>query len=154
MQLLLSGNNLVKPDRMGMAVSIEARTPLLDWRLMEFAFRSRGETKLSAHGDKKHWFKRAAAPLIGEDLAFRKKQMFTVPIGDWFKGELHGWLRQTLTGSDVIRQLFEPTVVIDMLDRHRDGSGNFTRELRALAALTLWAQNGAKQQGFETWVQA
>ena len=154
MQLLLSGNNLVKPDRMGMAESIEARTPLLDWRLMEFAFRSRGETKLSAHGDKKHWFKRAAAPLIGEDLAFRKKQMFTVPIGDWFKGELHGWLRQTLTGSDVIRQLFEPTVVIDMLDRHRDGSGNFTRELRALAALTLWAQNGAKQQGFETWVQA
>ncbi len=65
MQLLLSGNNLVKPDRMGMAVSIEARTPFLDWRMMEFAFRSRGSTKL--HGqDKKHWYKKAAAPLIGD----------------------------------------------------------------------------------------
>ena len=138
MQLLVSGNNLVKPDRMGMAVSIEARTPFLDWRMMEFAFRSRGATKLSAQGDKKHWFKRAAAPLIGEDLAYRKKQMFTVPIGDWFKGELHGWLRQTLTGSEVIHQLFEPAVVSRMLDQHRDGSGNFTRELRALAALALW----------------
>lgn len=138
MQLLLSGNNLVKPDRMGMAVSIEARTPFLDWRMMELAFRSRGNTKLSAQGDKKHWFKRAAAPLIGEDLAFRKKQMFTVPIGEWFKGELHGWLRQTITDSDLIDRLFEPAVVIDMLDRHRGGQGNFTRELRALAALALW----------------
>jgi len=138
MQLLLSGNNLVKPDRMGMAVSIEARTPFLDWRMMEFAFRSRGATKLSAQGDKKHWFKRAAVPLIGEDLAYRKKQMFTVPIGDWFKGELHGWLRQTLGASEVIAQLCEPAVVTRLLDDHRDGRGNFTRELRALAALALW----------------
>jgi asparagine synthase (glutamine-hydrolysing) len=138
MQLLLSGNNLVKPDRMGMAVSIEARTPFLDWRMMEFAFRSRGATKLSTEGDKKHWFKRAAVPLIGEDLAYRKKQMFTVPVGDWFQHELHGWLRDTLTRSDAIEQLFEPAVITSMLDRHRDGTANFTRELRALAALALW----------------
>ena len=138
MQLLLSGNNLVKPDRMGMAVSIEARTPFLDWRMMEFAFRSRGSTKLSPAGDKKHWFKRAAAPLIGEHLAHRKKQMFTVPVGDWFQGELHGWLRETLMSSEVIQQLFEPSGVQAMLDQHRDGQANFTRELRALAALAIW----------------
>ncbi len=147
MQLLLSGNNLVKPDRMGMAVSIEARTPFLDWRMMEFAFRSRGATKLSAQGDKKHWFKRAVVPLIGQDLAYRKKQMFTVPIGDWFKGELHGWLRQTLGGSEVIAQLFEPAAVARLLDDHRDGSGNFTRELRALAALALWHADPATGPG-------
>ena len=138
MQLLLSGNNLVKPDRMGMAVGIEARTPFLDWRMMEFAFRSRGAIKLSAQGDKKHWFKRSAFLLIGEDLAYRNKQMFTGPIGDWIKGELHGWLRQTLGASEVIAQLFETAVVTRLLDQHRDGSGNFTRELRALAALALW----------------
>jgi asparagine synthase (glutamine-hydrolysing) len=138
MQLLLSGNNLVKPDRMGMAVSIEARTPFLDWRVMELAFRSRGHTKLSQAGDKKHWFKRAAAPLIGEDLAHRKKQMFTVPVGDWFKGELHGWLRASLSDSEVIGELFEPRAVQAMLDQHRDGQANFTRELRALAALAIW----------------
>ena len=138
MQLLLSGNNLVKPDRMGMAVGIEARTPFLDWRMMEFAFRSRGATKLSASGDKKHWFKRAAVPLIGEDLAYRKKQMFTVPVGEWFKGELHGWLRDTLNSSEPIGELFEPAVVTAMLNQHREGTGNFTRELRALTALALW----------------
>lgn len=139
MQLLLSGNNLVKPDRMGMAVSIEARTPFLDWRIMEFAFRSRGNTKL--HGsDKKHWFKKAAAPLIGDDLAFRKKQMFTVPIGDWFRHESHAWLRGTLQGSDLLARLFEAPQIERMLDLHRDGTANYTRELRALAALALWSQ--------------
>lgn len=138
MQLLLSGNNLVKPDRMGMAVSIEARTPFLDYRMMEFAFRSRGNTKLSGQ-DKKHWYKKAAAPLIGDELAFRRKQMFTVPVGEWFRKESHAWLRGTLQGSDLLGRLFEWRQIEVMLDRHRDGSANFTRELRALAALALWA---------------
>jgi len=139
MQLLLSGNNLVKPDRMGMAVSIEARTPFLDWRMMELAFRSRGNTKLDrASSDKKYWYKKAVTPLIGEDLAYRKKQMFTVPIGEWFRNESYPWLKSLLDGSDVLRVWFEPATVSLMLERHRDGSGNFTRELRALAALALW----------------
>jgi asparagine synthase (glutamine-hydrolysing) len=140
MQLLLSGNNLVKPDRMGMAVSIEARTPFLDWRMMELAFRSRGSTKLSPEGDKKHWYKKAAAPLIGADLAYRKKQMFTVPVGEWFRGQSHHWLRQVLLQSDLLGGMFQRPQLEAMLDQHRDGTTNFTRELRALAALGLWGQ--------------
>ena len=137
MQLLLSGNNLVKPDRMGMAMSIEARTPFLDWRMMEFAFRSRGATKLHG-GDKKHWYKRAVAPLIGADLAQRRKQMFTVPVGEWFKGESFGWLAATLRGSELLSRFFQQQVMESMLEQHRTGAANFTRELRALAALALW----------------
>ena len=143
MQLLLSGNNLVKPDRMGMAVSIEARTPFLDYRMMEFAFRSRGVTKLSAGGDKKHWFKKAAAPLIGETLAHRKKQMFTVPVGDWFKGASYPWLKETLQKSELLAEVFNGAGIDLMLESHRSGAANHTRELRALAALALWAE-GAK----------
>ncbi len=138
MQLLLSGNNLVKPDRMGMAVSIEARTPFLDYRMMEFAFRSRGATKLSSDGDKKHWFKKAAAPLIGEDLAHRKKQMFTVPVGDWFKGASYPWLKETLQKSELLARIFIAPEVDLMLEKHKIGAANYTRELRALAALALW----------------
>jgi asparagine synthase (glutamine-hydrolysing) len=147
MQLLLSGNNLVKPDRMGMAVSIEARTPFLDWRMMELAFRSRGDTKLGRHhgqADKKHWYKKAVAPFIGDDLAYRKKQMFTVPIGDWFRTTSFVWLRDTLHGCELIRQLFEPALVESMMESHRTGHSNYTRELRALAALALW-HNGTVQ---------
>ena len=139
MQLLLSGNNLVKPDRMGMAVSIEARTPFLDWRMIEFAFRARGHTKLSAGGDKKHWFKRAAAPLIGDDLAYRRKQMFTVPIGEWFRQDSYPWLARVLA-HEGLQRMFDARGIQAMLHAHRDGSANHTRELRALAVLGLWLQ--------------
>ena len=138
MQLLLSGNNLVKPDRMGMAVSIEARTPFLDYRMMEFAFQSRGTTKLSSQGDKKHWFKKAAAPLIGDDLAHRKKQMFTVPVGDWFKGASYPWLQELLQKSELLARVLKAPAIDLMLENHRSGAANYTRELRALAALALW----------------
>jgi asparagine synthase (glutamine-hydrolysing) len=145
MQLLLSGNNLVKPDRMGMAVSIEARTPFLDWRMMEFAFRSRSETKLHG-GDKKHWYKRAVVPLIGQELAYRKKQMFTVPVGEWFRAGSYPWLQQTLHSSEILNRYFDAQAIDVMLERHRNGTANFTRELRALAALALWDEGrGAAQ---------
>lgn len=147
MQLLLSGNNLVKPDRMGMAVSIEARTPFLDWRMMELAFRSRGRTKLSPEGDKKHWFKKAVTPLIGQDLAYRKKQMFTVPVGEWFRKDSYPWLKATLEGSNLLQQLFEPAQVGRLLESHRGGSANNTRELRALAAVALWADRALEGRG-------
>ncbi len=140
MMLLLPGNNLVKPDRMGMAVSLEARTPFLDWRVMELAFRSPGTTKL-VDGDKKHWFKRAVQPLIGERLALRRKQMFTVPIGEWFRGPRKAWLHELLFADDALgARLFERGFVRRLLDDHARGSANHTRELRALAALELWAR--------------
>ena len=137
MQLLLSGNNLVKPDRMGMAASIEARTPFLDYRMMELAFRSRGHTKLGG-GEKKHWYKKAVTPLIGHDLAYRKKQMFTVPVGDWFKTTSHPWLADLLLNSEQIMTICRRHSVENMLKCHKDGSTNYTRELRALAALAMW----------------
>ena len=79
-------------------------------------------------------------PLIGADLAYRKKQMFTVPVGEWFRGESYPWLAGLLQGSALLARLFRPEAVQALLQRHRDGSANNTRELRALAALALWAQ--------------
>ncbi len=141
MMLLLPGNNLVKPDRMGMAASVEARTPFLDWRMMEFAFRAPGHTKLK-DGDKKHWFKRAVEPLIGTELAYRKKQMFTVPIGEWFRGTRKAWLHALLFAPDALAaRLFERGHLQALFDAHVSGQANHTRELRALAALELWARH-------------
>lgn len=134
MQLLLSGNNLVKPDRMGMAVSLEARTPFLDYRMMEFAFRMPGELKLN-NGITKYLYKKAVAPLIGENLAYRKKQMFTVPVGEWFKGSHAAYCKERLSKSS---DMFNSNTVNEMFSTHRQSSQDRTRELRAIIAFNHW----------------
>ncbi len=141
MQLLLSGNNLVKPDRMGMAVSLEARTPFLDWRMMEFAFRMPGDLKLR-DGETKYLYKKAVRGLIGDDLAYRRKQMFTVPVGEWFRNTLAPFTEAVLLDARTVeRGLFRPEVVRRMLEEHQTGRANHTREIRALIAVELWARS-------------
>lgn len=132
MQLLLSGNNLVKPDRMGMAVSLEARTPFLDYRMMEFAFLMPGELKLK-DGVTKYIYKKAVAPLIGEHLAYRKKQMFTVPVGEWFKTTKKDYCLSNLPNDS-----FSNDALNSICEEHFSNTRNRTRELRALIALKHW----------------
>ncbi|WP_067587599.1 asparagine synthase (glutamine-hydrolyzing) [Endozoicomonas ascidiicola] len=136
--LLLSGNNLVKPDRMGMAVSIENRAPFLDYRMIELAFSMPGNIKLKDQ-ETKYIYKKAVAPLIGEALAYRQKQMFTVPVGDWFKGELAELCNDLLLSKRVTeRKLFDYDYVRRLYDEHCSGVRNNTREIRALMALEIW----------------
>ena len=137
MQLLLSGNNLVKPDRMGMAVSLEARTPFLDYRMMELAFRMPGSLKLK-DGVTKYLYKKAVAPLIGEHLAYRRKQMFTVPVGEWFRNGKVDYCRAHLPTL-----CFDESTVRQFCESHIAGQSNMTRELRALISLTHWSNGWA-----------
>lgn len=140
MQLLLSGNNLVKPDRMGMAVSLEARTPFLDYRMMELAFRMPGDLKLRG-GETKYIYKKAVRGLIGDELAYRPKQMFTVPVGEWFRGALAKFVEQILLCErSISRGFFRQERVRSMLAEHQQGLSNYTRELRALISFELWCR--------------
>lgn len=139
MQLLLSGNNLVKPDRMGMAVSLEARTPFLDYRMMEFAFRMPGELKLRS-GETKYLYKKAVEPLIGSRLAYRRKQMFTVPVGEWFRADKAAYCAERIERLRDLRGLIDHERAKRLLDEHVAGERNLTRELRALISLTHWME--------------
>lgn len=136
--LLLSGNNLVKPDRMGMAVSIENRAPFLDYRMIEYAFSMPGELKLHKN-ETKYIYKKAVKDLIGSNLAYRKKQMFTVPIGEWLKSDLKPLVNELLFSKTTEnRNLFNYSHIKDMYDKHCSNEKNYTREIRALMALEIW----------------
>ncbi|MGI9832801.1 asparagine synthase (glutamine-hydrolyzing) [Vibrio vulnificus] len=137
-KLLLPGNNLVKPDRMGMAVSIENRAPFLDFRMVELAFSIPGELKLR-NGETKYIFKKTVSKLIGDDLAYRKKQMFTVPIGEWLKTDLKDMVCELLFSEKAkSRGIFNHDFVQELYEHHCKGISNNTREIRALMAVELW----------------
>ena len=135
---LLPGNNLVKPDKMGMAHSLETRSPFLDYRLFELTFKLPGNLKLQKN-QTKYIQKKLAERYLPNDIIYREKQMFTVPVGEWFKGKLQSYIKDKLLSSRFEnRQLFQPKLIENMINNHVSGQNNYTRELRALLNLEIW----------------
>ncbi|KTL61793.1 asparagine synthase [Photorhabdus laumondii subsp. laumondii] len=136
--LLLPGNNLVKPDRMGMAVSIENRAPFLDYRVIEFAFSIPGDLKLR-NNETKYIYKKSIVDLIGNDLTYRRKQMFTVPVGEWLKNELKDLVNDLLFSEKTKRRnIFNTDYINKIYKDHCNDKTNNTRELRLLMAIEIW----------------
>lgn len=137
-KLLLPGNNLVKPDKMAMAVSLEPRAPYLDHRMVDLAFRIPGLLKLR-NGVTKSILKKACERILPQNIIYRKKQMFTVPIGEWFKRELSPFVNEVLCSARSLeRGLFRPERVREMIKEHQSNQVNHTRAIRALLAFELW----------------
>lgn len=135
--MLLPGNNLVKPDRMAMACSLEARDPFLDKALTEFAFTVRGDFKIQ-NGETRYAYKRAVEGLLGQNLTYRDKRMFTVPIGEWFRDVLREQTHAILSSDRFHdRGLFNRERVLQVLAEHETGVDR-TRQIRQLIALELW----------------
>ncbi len=136
--LLLPGNNLVKPDRMAMAVSLEARDPFLDKGLAEFAMSVPGSMKV--RGDvTRYGYKKSVEGLLGPELTYRAKRMFTVPIGEWFKDVLKDFTKSVLHSDRFLdRGLFDREVVNQMVFDHENEVQDHTREIRLLLALEMW----------------
>ena len=92
-------------------------------------------------GVTKYIFKKAVAPLIGDHLAYRKKQMFTVPVGEWFKTSLLPMVQDLLLSDRAKSRGYFSTVFIEsMIKDHTTGRENYTRQIRALMAFELWCR--------------
>jgi asparagine synthase (glutamine-hydrolysing) len=135
---LLEGNNLVKPDRMGMANSIEARYPLLDYRIVDYLFDFHSSQKIS--NITKIPLKKLLASTFNEDFINRKKQMFTVPIGEWFKGPIFIDLFRKIINSKSFteRAIFNHDYLNKMISYHASGFQNNTRKIRLILIIELW----------------
>lgn len=135
---LLPGNNLVKPDKMAMANSLETRSPLLDYRFFELIQSIPGKYKLQ-DGETKYILKKYALQYLPYDIVYRKKQMFTVPVGEWFKTNLKEYISDIITSNSLKnRGIFNIKYLEEILYRHIREEKDYTRELRAIANLEIW----------------
>ncbi len=137
-KIWLPDNLLMKGDKMTMAASLEARIPLLDDQLIEYAASIPSNVKVQPF-KAKHLLKQAYADFLPPAILTRKKMGFNVPTGVWFRGEQRH-LITTLLLSDRARSrgLFNETFVAQMLREHLEGKTNYQAQLFTLASLELW----------------
>ena len=134
----LPGDILVKLDRASMAVSLEARCPFLDRRVVEFAWRVPTEFKIR-DGKGKWLLRRVLSRYVPEDLFERPKHGFNVPIGDWLRGPLRDWAGDLLAEPRLRREGFlDPAQVQACWQEHLSGRRDHACELWAVLMLEAW----------------
>ena len=125
----LPGGMLTKVDRTSMAVSLEAREPLLDHRLVEFA--ATLPVAMRIRGGQGKWLlKRALEPYLPRDILHRPKMGFVTPVSAWFRGpladEAAGLARSRMLADT---SWFDLTVLANLAAQHRAGRAEHGRTL-------------------------
>ncbi len=140
LQAYLPGDIIVKTERMSMAVSLEARSPLLDQELVDFSTHLPIGDKFR-RGRLKRLLKQVALKHVPASLVHRRKQGFGVPVGSWFRGELREFLRDHLSQSRLASAgLLDQARIDALIEQHQSGRRNHQGRLWALLMLELWCR--------------
>jgi len=136
----LPNDLLVKVDIASMANSLEARSPFLDHKMIEFAASLPENLKMRGF-QPKYLLKKVAARLVPRDVIYRPKMGFGVPIGHWFRGEMHEFVRATLLSEKAQKRgITDPKVVERYITHHNDRTLDHTHQIWTLLMLELWFQ--------------
>ena len=131
----LPGDILTKVDRASMAVSLEAREPLLDHRLVEFAAALPDAMRIR-RGQGKWLMKRTMRRYLSDDILYRQKQGFVTPIAQWFRGPLASAAREIGESAALARTgWFDRGRIAGLAQAHIAGSSDHSRLLWQLLML-------------------
>jgi asparagine synthase (glutamine-hydrolysing) len=128
----LVGDINTKVDRASMAHSLEVREPLMDHKLVEWLATLPSHLKLR-DGEGKFLFKKAMEPLLPNDVLYRPKMGFAVPLARWFRGPLRERVREAVLGERLADTgWFNAAELRRLVDRHQNGQSDFSAPLWTL----------------------
>jgi len=129
---------LVKVDRCSMLHSLEVRAPFLDKDAAEFAARLPVSRKL--HGFKRKWLlKKAFAELLPDEILYRNKRGFQIPVAQWLRGRMRPLMEDLLSESTLKAQgIFNHQAVRALMDEHASGRADLRKPLWTLLVFQLW----------------
>ncbi|HLR09528.1 MAG TPA: asparagine synthase (glutamine-hydrolyzing) [Bacillota bacterium] len=134
----MRGDILLKAERMTMAHSLETRLPFLDRKVFQVAREIPSQLKI-AHGTTKYILREASRGIIPDHVLDRKKLGFPVPIRHWLKNELNSWAKRLIQESQT-DYLLHKAYVMELLDAHCQGKGDYSRKIWTVLMFMLWHQ--------------
>lgn len=134
----LRDDGLVKMDIASMHCSLEARTPLVDHELVEFAASLPARLKLKG-GMSKYLLKKLAERYLPKHIIYRQKQGFSIPVDDWLRGPLQPYVREIVLNRDLMEPLAMP-VIRKVYGEFLAGIDNHGYRIWLLLIFGLWRQ--------------
>jgi asparagine synthase (glutamine-hydrolysing) len=132
----LADDLLVKADKMTMAASVELRVPFLDHRLVEFATALPPGLKCR-DGEGKWLLKHALSGVLPDEIVWRRKMGFPVPVRSWFAGELLPRIEERLLDANAL-PWFRPEAIRRLLRRQASGTEDHSKLIMALLVAATW----------------
>lgn len=133
---------LTKVDRATMAVALEARVPILDHRVAEFALRLPREQKIR-NGQGKWLLKQVLARHVPESLYNRPKKGFSVPLASWLRGPLRDWAEDLLDEKRLREDgYFHSKLIRDRWRQHLNDEWNWQTQLWQILVFQAWLRHG------------
>ena len=140
--MMLPDTFLTKVDRASMAVGLEVRPPMVDHEFLELAVRAPSRLKIR-DGETKWIFKRMQEGRLPNEVIWRKKQGFDIPVDAWLRGPLREQVESVLRPGHKLSSVIERSYARRLYDSHLQRRGDFGRRLWALLVLGKWLERYA-----------